>query len=206
MARNNEIPEVNAGSMADIAFLLLIFFLVTTTIQTDVGIDRKLPPEETTPPPKIPERNIFRVTLNKNDKLMVESELMEIKDLKSAAIAFLDNGGEAMGNDGYCNYCKGDRSPDASDNPTKAIIAFNSDREASYGMYVKVQNELTAAYTELRNREAQRLFNRNFMDMEEMYSDPETSTKTKQKLKEEILEVRDMYPMKLSEAETKFNL
>ena len=142
MARNNGIPEVNAGSMADIAFLLLIFFLVTTTIQTDVGIDRKLPPQETTPPPKIQEKNIFRVSLNKNDKLMVESELMEIKDLRSAAISFLDNGGDVPGSDNYCHYCQGERSPESSDNPSEAIIAFNSDREASYGMYVRVQNEL----------------------------------------------------------------
>ncbi|WP_190811077.1 biopolymer transporter ExbD [Flagellimonas sp. S3867] len=206
MARNNEIPEVNAGSMADIAFLLLIFFLVTTTIQTDVGIDRKLPPQETTPPLPINERNIFRVSLNKNDELFVEGDVLSIDQLKTSAITFLDNGGSSKEDANHCNYCKGEHRVDSSDNPQEAIIAFNSDREASYGMYIRVQNELTAAYTALRNREAQRMFNMDFVDMEEIYFDVKTSVQTKKKLKTEISQIRNMYPMKLSEAETKFNL
>ncbi|MEX0314967.1 MAG: biopolymer transporter ExbD [Allomuricauda sp.] len=206
MARNNEIPEVNAGSMADIAFLLLIFFLVTTTIQTEVGIDRKLPPKDTTPPIKIPEKNIFRVSLNKNDELFVEGDVLLLGELKSNTIAFLDNGGGDGEDAEYCNYCKGDRKVDSSDNPNKAIIAFNSDREASYGMYIKVQNELTAAYTELRNREAQRLFDQDFVEMEKAYFDVKTTTGAKQQLKERIKQIREMFPMKLSEAETKINL
>nr|WP_298794016.1 biopolymer transporter ExbD [uncultured Allomuricauda sp.] len=206
MARNNEIPEVNAGSMADIAFLLLIFFLVTTTIQTDVGIDRKLPPKDTTPPIKIPEKNIFRVSLNKNDKLLIEGDILSIEELRTRTINFLDNGGSAPGDAKYCDYCKGEHNAKSSDSPQEAIIAFNSDRAASYGMYVRVQNELTAAYTELRNREAKRLFNMGFEDMERRYFDAKTSAKVKEKLKAEITQIRDMYPMKLSEAETKFNL
>ncbi|MGW9685222.1 ExbD/TolR family protein [Flagellimonas sp. 2504JD1-5] len=206
MARNNEIPEVNAGSMADIAFLLLIFFLVTTTIETDAGIDRKLPPEETMPPIPINERNVFRVSLNKNDDLFVEGDIMSIEELKTSAIRFLDNGGSPESNTDYCGYCKGERASNSSDSPNKAIIALNSDREASYGMYVRVQNELTAAYNELRNREAQRLFNRDFMDMEKAYFDVKTPVETKQRLKKEINQIREMFPMKLSEAQTKFNL
>ncbi|MEH6405984.1 MAG: biopolymer transporter ExbD, partial [Leeuwenhoekiella sp.] len=87
-------PEVNAGSMADIAFLLLIFFLVTTTIETDSGISRKLPPEQDENQPKPPiirERNLFVVNVNSNDELLVEDELMDLKDLRAAAVAFLDN-------------------------------------------------------------------------------------------------------------------
>ena len=80
-------PEVNAGSMADIAFLLLIFFLVTTTIETDSGLNRKLPPmEDQVDPPIIREKNIFTVVVNKNDQLLVEEELTEIKDLRSLII------------------------------------------------------------------------------------------------------------------------
>ena len=203
MDRKREIPEVNAGSMADIAFLLLIFFLVTTTIETDVGLDRKLPPEETIPPPKIPERNIFRVSLNKNNELFVEDGMMQIKNLKSTAIAFLDNGGTPKGALGYCNYCSGNRSSTSSDNPTKAVISFNADRGATYGTYIKVQNELTAAYNELRNREALRLFGLKFNEMEQIYKDPTTTVEDKKILKKRILEVREMFPMKLSEAETK---
>jgi len=84
-------PEVNAGSMADIAFLLLIFFLVTTTIETDSGLNRKLPPmEDQVDPPIIREKNIFTVVVNKNDQLLVEEELTDIQDLRSLAVAFLE--------------------------------------------------------------------------------------------------------------------
>ena len=79
-------PEVNAGSMADIAFLLLIFFLVTTTIETDSGINRKLPPmEEIIDPPIIKERNIFTVVVNKNNQILVEEKLMDIRDIRKEA-------------------------------------------------------------------------------------------------------------------------
>jgi len=201
MDRNRTIPEVNAGSMADIAFLLLIFFLVATSIETDVGLDRKLPPNDTTPPIKIPEHNIFRVSLNKNDELFVEDGIMQLKDLQAAAISFLDNGAIISGEEGYCDYCQGDRSTESSENPNEAIISFNSDREASYGMYVSVQNELNAAYNALRNREANRLFNQNFVDMEKAYYAPETTTEDKISLKRNIEHIRQMYPMKLIEVE-----
>lgn len=206
MAKKDEIPEVNAGSMADIAFLLLIFFLVTTTIQTDVGLDRKLPPQDTTPPPQIQERNILRVTLNKNDELMVENDIIPIERLKSSAIAFLDNGGGTTEDKNYCTYCRGERSSDSSDNPIEAVIAFNSDREASYGMYIMVQNELMAAYNTLRNRESQRLFDRDFREIEEAYADPTITAQTKVALKESIHQIRNMFPLKLSEAEIDLNL
>ena len=143
-------PEVNAGSMADIAFLLLIFFLVTTTIEKDSGLNRKLPPmEEDVDPPIIKQRNIFTVLLNGKDQLLVEEELMEIKDLRAAAIEFLDNNG-----DGTCTYCKGPKNSSSSDNPDKAIISLKNDRETSYATYISVQNELVAAYNVLRNRRA----------------------------------------------------
>ena len=106
-------PEVNAGSMADIAFLLLIFFLVTTTIDKDKGIARQLPPkqDENIEPPLLKEKNTFIVNVNQNDQLLVEEELMELKNLKDAAIAFLDNGGAPSGSPEYCSYCKGARDP-----------------------------------------------------------------------------------------------
>ena len=109
-------PEVNAGSMADIAFLLLIFFLVTTTIETDSGLNRKLPPmEDQVDPPIIREKNIFTVLVSKNDQLLVEEELVDIADLRSLAIAFLDNGGGV--GDEACDYCQGERNESSSDNP-----------------------------------------------------------------------------------------
>ena len=116
-------PDVNAGSMADIAFLLLIFFLVTTTIETDSGINRKLPPkEDQIDPPIIREKNIFTVVVNKYSQILVEEKLTDIKDIRRLAMDFLDNGGGR--GDEACDYCKGDRNPRSSDNPDKAVISL----------------------------------------------------------------------------------
>ena len=199
MARRAGAPEVNAGSMADIAFLLLIFFLVTTTIETDAGLDRMLPPIE---PPKdidvvIKQKNIFQVNINKNGQLLADEELIDLKQLRSKAMAFLDNGG-----DGTCTYCKGKKNSESSDNPTKAIISLKNDRETKYGTYITVQNELVGAYNDLRNREAQRLFGRNFTDMEAEYLNPETAQGIKDDLKDKVKRIQDLFPQKLSEAET----
>ena len=193
-------PEVNAGSMADIAFLLLIFFLVTTTIETDSGISRKLPPpqpEDAPPPPEIKMKNVFQVLVSRDDRLLVEDELMELKDVRNAAIAFLDNNGDSS-----CKYCKGSKEFDSSDNPEKAVISLNNDRETSYSTYISVQNELVAAYTTLRNREAKRLYNRSFEEMEADYGNL-NHPENKDKLKEKIKIVKNLFPEKLSEAEAK---
>ena len=202
MARRSA-PEVNAGSMADIAFLLLIFFLVTTTIETDSGLNRKLPPiEDVVDPPIIKEKNILPVVINKNNQLLVEEELVELKDLRSVAMEFLDNGG-GKGEDA-CDFCRGKRSPSSSDNPEKAIISLKNDRETAYKVYIAVQNELVAAYNELRNREFSRLYpsmQMNFIEAQKMYDDPRTSTDRKLDLKPKLSVVKVMFPMKLSEAE-----
>ncbi|GAA4894947.1 biopolymer transporter ExbD [Flaviramulus aquimarinus] len=189
-------PEVNAGSMADIAFLLLIFFLVTTTIETDSGINRKLPPmEESEEDVIIKQKNIFTVLLNKNDQLLVEDEQMELKDLRQAAVAFLDNGGDKS-----CDYCRGQKDPTSSDNPDKAIISLANDRETSYKTYIAVQNELVAAYNELRNTRAQALYGKSFSDMEANYKDVNWPG-NKEKLKEKIDQIKTEYPQKLSEVQ-----
>ena len=203
MARRGGPPEVNAGSMADIAFLLLIFFLVTTTIETDAGLDRMLPPIE---PPEdnvvIKQKNIFTVNINKNGQLLVEEELTDLKDLRTKAVAFLDNGGAPSGTQDYCNYCKGRRDPAASDNPGKAIISLRNDRETKYATYITVQNELVGAYNDLRNREAQRLYGRDFTEMEAEFLNPETPSAIRDDLKDKVKRVQDLFPQKLSEAET----
>lgn len=201
MPRRKGAPEVNAGSMADIAFLLLIFFLVTTTIETDAGLDRMLPPME--PPEEdvvIKQKNIFTVNINKNGQLLVEDELMQLNGLRDAAIAFLENGA-----DGSCNYCKGRKDPASSDNPTKAIISLKNDRETKYSTYITVQNELVGAYNDLRDRESQRIFGRDFTDMEAEYLNPETPTTVRDELKDKVKRIQDMFPQKLSEAETTSN-
>jgi len=192
--------------MADIAFLLLIFFLVTTTIETDAGLDRMLPPIE--PPDEdvvIKQKNIFTVNINKNGQLLVEEELMDLKKLRQAAVDFLDNGGAPQGTPEYCSYCKGKRNPDSSDNPQKAIISLKNDRETKYGTYITVQNELVGAYNDLRNREAQRLYGRDFTEMEAEYLNPETPSKIRDDLKDKVQKIQDLFPQKLSEAETSTN-
>jgi hypothetical protein len=190
-------PEVNAGSMADIAFLLLIFFLVTTTIETDSGISRKLPPiDDSEEDVIIKQKNIFTVILNGKDQLLVEDEVMEIKDLREAAIKFLDNGG-GVGED-KCYYCKGAENPKSSDNPDKAIISLKNERETTYATYISVQNELVAAYTFLRNRRSEELFRVSYTEMQKNYKDVNWPG-NKTKLKEQITQLKKEYPQKLSE-------
>ena len=202
MARRSA-PEVNAGSMADIAFLLLIFFLVTTTIETDSGINRKLPPmDEIIDPPIIKERNIFTVVVNKNNQILVEEKPMDLRDLRKEAVAFLDNGG-GLG-DEACDYCQGSKDRSSSDNPEKAIISLKNDRETDYKVYISVQNELVAAYNELRDREFSRLYpseNMSYVEADKKYSDPRSDKTVKEKLKEKLSVIKTLYPMKLSEAE-----
>ena len=205
MARR-DIPEINAGSMADIAFLLLIFFLVTTTLNVDSGISKKLsekPPPDYKPP-IIKEKNIFEVNINRNNELLVEGELMDIKNLKDAAIEFIDNGGGLgkPGEDGTpglpCDYCQGERSESSSDHPNKAIISVQSDRGTEYGTYIEVQNELLKAYKVLRNRLAQQRYNMLYTELEKAYKD---SQRTDEDLKKKVEDIKTSYPQIISDAE-----
>ncbi len=201
MASREEAPKVNAGSMADIAFLLLIFFLVTTSIATDVGLDRKLPGKSTIHSLPIAQRNILPVLINEKGDLLVDNELVDLKNLRSLTTAFLDNGGASKNTLAYCDYCLGKRDQKSSDNPEKAIVSLMSSRKTSYGVYITVQNELVGAYNDLRNREAQRLFKTDFTTMEEAYLNPETSENISVNLIGKIKKIQNLYPMKLSEAE-----
>ncbi len=193
-------PEVNAGSMADIAFLLLIFFLVTTTIEKDSGIPRKLPPiEDVTEPPIIKQKNIFTVLVNKNNDLLVEDEPMEVKDLRAAAVDFLDNNGDRS-----CSFCKGKKDEKSSDNPDKAVISLKNARETNYETYITIQNELVAAYNQLRNRRALEIGaskgfpNMNFVQMQANKKDVRFNG-NKEKLKAVIEQIKKEIPQKLSE-------
>jgi biopolymer transport protein ExbD len=201
-------PEVNAGSMADIAFLLLIFFLVTTTIEKDKGLLRSLPPidDSEVEPPIIKQKNLFTVNINRRNQLLVEEELMELKDLRQAAIDFLDNGGGENAEGQKCDYCQGNRDAASSDHPDKAIISMKHDRETTYEQYMDVQNELVAAYNFLREREAKRLYKKFYPDAENVYRAMLDEKEKNQFSKDTILNgrievIKKLYPMKLSEAE-----
>ncbi len=183
-SRHNS-PQVNAGSMADIAFLLLIFFLVTTTISMDKGINRKLPkpcPPNTECSEPINERNILRIVLNSKDEIFIEDELVTLPELKDIAKSFLDNNG-----DDSCTYCNGKGLSFLSDNPKKAVISLQNDKLTSYNFYISVQDELTKAYYELR----------------EVYTKDVLGKTAITATDEDIAAVKKAYPFILSEAVTK---
>jgi biopolymer transport protein ExbD len=201
-----DVPEINAGSMADIAFLLLIFFLVTTTMDVDTGINRKLPekqPEDMPDPPKLKEKNVFIVTVNRNNDILVEGEtFMTVDQIREEAMKFIDNGG-GLGNpiDGAepaeCDWCEGEKDPESSDHPNKAVISLESDRGTSYGTYISVQNELVGAYTELRNRLSNKMYGVSYEQMvKDANNNPSNET-----LKERIDIIKKKYPQIISEAE-----
>ena len=146
-------------------------------------------------------RNVFEVVVNANNDLLVEGDEMELKDLRKAAFEFLDNGG-GSGSEA-CSFCQGPADPDLSVNPQKAVISLVNNRGTEYGTYIAVQNELVAAYNELRNREAKRLYGSTFVELDAEYNDPKTGEGRKEALKEKIETIKDMIPQKLSEAEPK---
>jgi len=180
---NRESFEINAGSMADIAFLLLIFFIVATTIDVDQGIPRKLPPASEITRVVINERNTFVLLVNRNNELLVQNQKMNISDLKKSAKEFIEN----PYNDEHL--------PDKFEmnvpyigviSVTKNhIISLQNDRNTSYSAYISVQNELTAAYHELRNELSLKRFKISYSKLDEKRKDA----------------IDMVYPLRISEAE-----
>lgn len=149
MRKKKEIPEINAGSMADIAFLLLIFFLVTVTMDVDTGITRKLPPPvENEQDIDINQRNIFEVLINSANMLLVEGKPGNIATLKEDAKTFFLN----PNNDPNLPEKKLENVELIGEvYISKGVISLKNDRGTSYDMYIKVQNELTKAFQEMRD-------------------------------------------------------
>ena len=162
MAR--ETPEVNGGSLADIAFLLLIFFLVTTTMDIDTGITRLLPPEpedETQQQDvQVNRRNVLVVLLNRSDLLMVGGEVMDRLALKDKTIEFFTNPNHSpdlpVMEETEVQFPPGSSPllpPDGvwRGEVSKGVISLQNDRSTTYGKYLQVQNEIVAAVNQLRN-------------------------------------------------------
>lgn len=195
MARR-EAPEINAGSMADIAFLLLIFFLVTTTMDVDTGLTRKLPPpveDNTDPPDEIRQRNVFQVLVNANNDLLVEGEPMSVLDLREEAKKFIigDPNDETMP-----EFKETDVPVLGRVMVSKQIVSLQNDRGTSYEMYIKVQNELVGAYNEVREEFAMERFGKTMRQLED-------GAKTSEKIKNQLKAVKKFYPQRISEAEPK---
>ncbi len=147
--KTREAPEVNAGSMADIAFLLLIFFLVTTTIDVDKGVLVRLPPWSEDEPEidKMKTRNVYSVLVNAQNQLLVRGEPQQVTTLRENAKEFIMNP-RKMDN--------------MAEDPKKAIISLKNDRGTNYKTYLEVYNELKAAYNELREEEAQKRHGKSY--------------------------------------------
>lgn len=156
--------EIPAASLADIAFLLLIFFLVTTTIASDKGIALLLPPkpDPNQPPPDITknERNIFKVNVNSSDAVLVEDEpLKDISKIRGMVKDFVLNfGKQTQENQDIISTLSSDqrnfvmsqgRKPDSSDSPSDAVVSFKTDRGTSYEIYLAILDEVMGAYDEI---------------------------------------------------------
>ena len=138
-------PEINASSTADIAFLLLTFFLMSTTMDVDSGLFRRLPPmppENQVIAPPVAKRNILQVLVNKNDLLAVNGELMQIENLKEKAKEFILN---PQNRDDLPSKVVKEIPFFGQAEVSRGIISLQSDRGTSYKMYIAVQDELTAA-------------------------------------------------------------
>ncbi len=162
MAR--KVPEVNAGSMADIAFLLLIFFLVTTTMDVDTGIIRVLPPplDKNVEPPKVKDRNIMKILVNSRDRLLINGEPGNIHNLKAKVKDFMSIHPD---NPEYPET-KIETIELIGDVPTtRGIISLKNDRGTSYEMYINVQDQLAAAFHDLRDELSQNKFGRKYDDL-----------------------------------------
>jgi len=184
MAR--KVPELNASSMADIAFLLLIFFLVTTTMDVDTGIYRKLPPipdkEQQKSDVKVNQRNVLIVLVNRNNDLLVGGEILNISQLREKAKEFILN----PANSADLPEKKPVEVPYFGRvMVSKGLVSLQNDRGTHYGTYIRVQDELAAAYREVRDGKSMQKWGKKYAELNE----------------DEQAAVRKYIPVQISEAE-----
>lgn len=184
---SRKVPEVPAASLADIAFMLLIFFLVTTTMDVDSGLERRLPQwveEENEEELDVKERNVFAVLVNRDNALLVENEYAQIEDLRERAKEFMENPAD----DENLPEKEPKEIPFFGEvMVTKGVISLRNDLDTKYGTYIAVQNELVAAINELREELAKEKFGKSYVDLDKEQQDA----------------IRKIYPSRISEAEPK---
>ena len=183
-----KVPEINSSSTADIAFLLLSYFLMTTTMNQDSGLQRRLPPmpnkDQEVEDQKVNRRNIIIVKINSADRLFAGNEPIEVSGLKDKVMEFLQNPNDdpklpekaPKEIEGFGTYTV-----------SKGVISLQNDRGTSYQAYIAVQNEIVKAINELRNNFAKANFGKPYVSLSE----------------EEQEIVREAIPQNISEAEPK---
>ena len=185
-----KIPQINASSMADISFLLLIFFLVTTSMDVNQGLARRLPapipPDQKIEDTDINKRNLFVVKINWENKLLVQGQELDVKQLRAKAKEFIANPEDKADMPKLFEEDFG--QPFGTLKYTKEhVISVQNDMETQYQAYLDVQNELVAAYNELREECAQQYFHKSYNELDEEWQK----------------KISKIYPQKISEAEPK---
>lgn len=147
--KKREAGEIPTSSMADIAFLLLIFFLVTTTIDVDTGIGMVLPPklDENVEPPPIRERNVLKILVNEQGQVLVEDSPSSTALIRNEVKTHITNNGV---------------DPDYSEAPDEALVSIKTARETPYNDYIEVMDEVWMAYFEVWDSEARRMGFENY--------------------------------------------
>ena len=186
-----EAPEINTGSMADIAFLLLIFFLVSTTMDVDMGILKRIPEKQNEIIGDAKEKNVLEININSNNAIMVENvELNALTDLRQLVIDFIDNGSGTDLEGNTCTWCNGKKEESSSEHPAKAIVQVQSNRTSSYAAYIAVQNEILAAYSLLRDNLGLSLYGKTYTELlAELDSDHGNK-----ELQNQVEDIRNKYP------------
>lgn len=172
--RGREDADIPMSSLADIAFLLLIFFLVVTTIDVDTGIGLILPPmpDENVEPPPVKDRNLLNILVNAQGMVLIDEQPASVNNVKDKVKEFIDNNGA---------------NPDLSESPDDAIVSIKTQRATPYNVYIDMLDEVMGAYAELRNSASMERFGVPFSSLDDNTVEQE--------------EIEDMYPKRISIAE-----